>query len=44
MRIVAFIEQAPLIEKILRHLDLWHTHNHDPPTQPTAAAEFSYDE
>ncbi len=44
MHIVAFIDQAPVIEKILRHLDLWHTHNHDPPTQPTAAAEFSYDD
>gem|GEM_PF-5007792 len=35
MHIVAFIDQAPVIEKILRCLELWHTHNHAPPTRPT---------
>ena len=37
MRIISFIEDMEIIEKILRHLDLWDTRNHDPPahTIPT---------
>nr|WP_319392081.1 hypothetical protein [uncultured Desulfobacter sp.] len=31
MKIVAFIEELYLIEKILRHLELWDIRNHDPP-------------
>ena len=31
MKIVAFIEELDVIEKILRHLDLWDIRNHDPP-------------
>ena len=31
MKIVAFIEELYLIEKILRHLGLWEIRNHDPP-------------
>ncbi len=31
MKIIAFIEELYLIEKILRHLELWDIHNHDPP-------------
>jgi hypothetical protein len=31
MRIIAFIEAIPLVKKILVHLDLWDTRNHDPP-------------
>lgn len=31
MRILSFIEQDEVIEKILKHLDLWNTHSHDPP-------------
>lgn len=31
MKIIAFIEELDVIEKILRHLDLWDIHNHDPP-------------
>ena len=33
MRIISFIEEENIIEKILRHLGLWETHNHDPPIQ-----------
>ncbi len=31
MRIISFIEELDIIERILRHLDLWDIHNHDPP-------------
>ena len=31
MHIISFIEDGEIIEKILRHLDLWDTRNHDPP-------------
>jgi len=31
MKIISFIEEFDVIEKILRHLDLWDIHNHDPP-------------
>lgn len=31
MKIIAFIEELYLIEKILRHLELWDIRNHDPP-------------
>ena len=31
MRIIAFIEQPEVIEKILTHLGLWPTHIHSPP-------------
>ncbi len=31
MRIIAFIEDYVIIKKILLHLNLWETHNHDPP-------------
>ena len=33
MKIISFIEEPEIIEKILRHLHLWQTHNHDPPHQ-----------
>jgi hypothetical protein len=29
--LLAFIEEFDIIEKILRHLDLWDVRNHDPP-------------
>jgi len=35
MRIISFIEDMEIIEKILRHLDLWDTRNHDPPAHRT---------
>lgn len=31
MRIISFIESPETIKKILVHLDLWETQNHDPP-------------
>jgi hypothetical protein len=31
MCIISFIEEENIIEKILRHLGLWQTHNHDSP-------------
>ncbi|MCF7889585.1 MAG: hypothetical protein K9L78_05640 [Victivallales bacterium] len=31
MKIIAFIEELDIIEKILRHLGLWDIRNHDPP-------------
>ena len=31
MKIISFIEELDLIEKILCHLDLWDIRNHDPP-------------
>jgi len=33
MRIISFIEDGQLIKKILKHLGLWETRNHDPPTE-----------
>jgi hypothetical protein len=31
MKIIAFIEELDIIEKILRHLGHWDIRNHDPP-------------
>jgi len=31
MKIISFIEEPDVIRKILTHLDLWETRNHDPP-------------
>ena len=31
MKVISFIEDSALIEKILKHLGLWETRNHDPP-------------
>ena len=31
MKTIAFVEELDVIEKILRHLDLWDVRNHDPP-------------
>jgi len=31
LQIIAFIKELDIIEKILRHLDLWDVRNHDPP-------------
>jgi hypothetical protein len=48
MKIIGFIEDDEIIEKILRHLGLWETRNHDPPQsgdQPPAnhKSELTYD-
>jgi hypothetical protein len=37
MRIIAFIEQPEVIEKILAHLGLWPTRVHSPPVESVAA-------
>lgn len=45
MRIISFIEDEAAIEKILRHLGLWLTRNHDPPHKCAAhIPEFTYDD
>ena len=33
MKIISFIEDLDIIEKILCHLGLWDIRNHDPPSQ-----------
>jgi len=45
MKIISFIENLELIEKILRHLGLWDTRIHDPPQQVISGAipELIYD-
>ncbi len=44
MKIISFIEDLDIIEKILRHLDLWDTRNHGPPEpEPSHISELVYD-
>lgn len=48
MKVIAFIEDDALIKKILIHLRLWETHNHDPPQSinthtPTIETELTHD-
>ncbi len=31
MKVIALIDDVAVIKKILLHLDLWETRNHDPP-------------
>lgn len=46
MRIIAFIEDATLIQVILKHLGLWETNNHGPPSRNSShtANELTVDE
>ena len=45
MRVIAFIEDEPLIMKILKHLGLWDMRNHGPPVQShTHFPELTYDD
>jgi hypothetical protein len=46
MRIIAFIEDATLIQVILKHLGLWETKNNDPPPLDSfhTANELTVDE
>ena len=46
MRIIAFIEDAALIQVILKHLGLWETKNHDPPSRNSShtSNELTVDE
>ena len=42
---LSFIEEPDIIRKILVHLDLWETRNHDPPTEKyTQIPELTYDD
>ena len=48
MKVISFIEDGELIKKILVHLRLWETRNHDPPQCedvhiPTIETELTYD-
>ncbi len=44
MKIISFIEDLDIIEKILRHLELWDIRNHDPPEpEPLHIPELVYD-
>jgi hypothetical protein len=48
MKVISFIEDDALIKKILAHLRLWDTGNHDPPRSnevhtPTFETELTYD-
>ena len=45
MKIISFIDQDALIERILRHLGLWETRNHGPPAKSaTHIPELIYDD
>ncbi len=45
MRIIAFIEDEAVIKKILKHLSLCETRNHDPPARnPTHIPKLTYDD
>lgn len=45
MRIIGFINDGGVVEKILRHLGLWQTRNHDPPAPDgPRSPEFSHDD
>ena len=43
MKIIAFIEQAELIKKILKHLGLWLVKKRPPPRIHSPPAEFYVD-
>ncbi len=45
MKIISFIEDDAIIQKILRHLGLWETRNHDPPSRKDSdIPELTYDD
>jgi hypothetical protein len=39
MRIISLIEEPQLVEKILKHLDLWHPQAHGPPVNKEKGIE-----
>ena len=39
LRIIAFIDNPAVIEKILRHLKLWAPHERPPPPRPSITLE-----
>lgn len=45
MKIIAFIEEADIIQMILKHPGLRETRNHDPPGEkPAQTVELIYDD
>jgi hypothetical protein len=45
MKIISFIEESDIIRKILVHLNLWETRNHDPPAAKySQVPELTYDD
>jgi hypothetical protein len=45
MKIISFIEDNEITKKILKHLGLWETHNHDPPPQNSShISNITYDD
>jgi hypothetical protein len=45
MRILSILESGPIVKKILEHLDLWDTRNHDPPAEDDLnTPELVYDD
>jgi hypothetical protein len=46
MRIIAFIEDSPLVKKILKHLSLWDVKRKPPPraNDPPSEAFIIYDQ
>ena len=45
IRIISIIEAGPIVKKILEHLDLWDTRNHDPPGEELShIPELVYDD
>jgi len=44
MKVISVIEDHEIVKKILKHLGLWETHNHDPPAcDAPHLVEFTYD-
>lgn len=41
MRIISIIEDLAIVKKILQHLNLWATKNHDPPIISSADIEYA---
>ena len=45
MRVISVIEDPLIIKKILKHLGLWETRNHDPPPENSSyILELTYDD
>jgi hypothetical protein len=43
--VISILESGPIVKKILEHLDLWDTRNHDPPAEDDSnTPELVYDD
>ena len=43
MKIISIIDDFEIIDKILKHLDIWDIRNHDPPEiEPVYIPELTY--